>query len=380
VREDGCPGKPGQRDQTKDKEICVMEKQHLYIAGPECFYPDGDARLMAFRKEAEAAGYAVSLPNDNPLDLTHEDLRKNADAIFENCAVSMNETTAILCDLECFRGPLPDGGSIYELGMAYGRGLPCYGYTRDKRPLSWKFRPDGSSCPLEFRDLPFSPNVVGSTKIVEGGFSECLKLFSVDLEERAKMEGSRHEQSAPAPASTLEKQDDRPVVFLAGPERWLPEAERDAVYAEMKRLCAEAGLLAITPADPVPGVADTDSDDPMVRAFRQFDRNQQSVRNCDAVIACLNDYYGWEPESDTSFECGLAFQLGKKLYGYMDDAGHMNKRVPNEEQDGVYRDPCGCTVENFDYPVNLMFSSSMPIYGGTFAQVIGKIAADLCKK
>lgn len=357
-----------------------MEKQYLYIAGPECFYSDGDARLMAFRKEAEAAGYAVSLPNDKPLNLNHENPQKKADAIFANCATSMNETTAIICDLECFRGPLPDGGSIYELGMAYGRGLPCYGYTRDKRSLKWKFRPDGSSCPLEFRDLPFSPNVVGSTKIVEGSFSDCLKVFSLDLLERSKVAGSRHEEITPTPSSTLKRQDSRPVVFLAGPERWLPQMERDAVYTEMKQMCKELGLIAITPADSVPGVEGGNSDDVMVKAFRQFDRNQQSIRNCDAVIACLNDYYGYEPDSDTAFECGMAFQLGKKLYGYMDDVSYMIKRVPNEEKDGVYRDPCGCTVENFNYPVNLMFSSSMPIYGGTFAQIIGKVATDLLGK
>lgn len=145
-------------------------------------------------------------------------------------------------------------------------------------------------------------------------------------------------------------------------------------------MCKELGLIAITPADSVPGVEGSDSDDVMVKAFRQFDRNQQSIRNCDAVIACLNDYYGYEPESDTAFECGMAFQLGKKLYGYMDDVSYMIKRVPNEEKDGVYRDPCGCTVENFNYPVNLMFSSSMPIYGGTFAQIIGKVATDLLGK
>ncbi len=355
-----------------------MEKQYLYIAGPECFYPDGDARLMAFRREAEAAGYGVSLPNDKPLDLTHEDLRKNADAIFGNCAESMNETTAILCDLECFRGPLPDGGSIYELGMAYGRGLPCYGYTRDKRPVSWKFRPDGSHTPLAYRDLPFSPNVVGSTKIVEGGFSDCLKVFSLDLEERRKKE----ESGCAAPIVPLaEEEDGRPTVFLAGPERWAPE--RDALYAQMKALCEQAGLRAVTPADLAPGAAAVGGEDPYVRAYRQFDSNQRNVRRCDAVIACLNDYYGWEPESDTAFECGLGFQLGKKLYGYMDNTGYMKNRVPNEETEGVYRDPCGCNVENFNYPVNLMFSSSMPIFQGSFADVIDKIAEDLhscCKK
>lgn len=42
-----------------------------------------------------------------------------------------------------------------------------------------------------------------------------------------------------------------------------------------------------------------------------------------------------------------------------------------------YRDMNGCSVENFDYPVNLMFGSSMEILEGRFEDVIEVIAAKL---
>lgn len=55
-----------------------------------------------------------------------------------------------------------------------------------------------------------------------------------------------------------------------------------------------------------------DTDCPYTAAANQFDSWQQHVRNCDAIIADLNDYRGYECSNDVAFECGMAFQLGKK--------------------------------------------------------------------
>ena len=167
----------------------------IYIAGPECFYIDGNARLNAMRRIAEARGHSATLPNDTPLKLDNEDLRINADIIFENCAQSMNASTAIICDLEFYRGAEPDGGSIYEIGMAYARGIKCYAYTRDKRNMCWKYQGlrllegkpyDLKGRALPYTELPFSPNVIGSTKIVEGDFSSALTALENDAEEERK--------------------------------------------------------------------------------------------------------------------------------------------------------------------------------------------------
>ena len=63
----------------------------IYIAGPECFYIDGNARLNAMRRIAEARGHSATLPNDTPLKLDNEDLRKNADTIFAGTCVDLDE-------------------------------------------------------------------------------------------------------------------------------------------------------------------------------------------------------------------------------------------------------------------------------------------------
>lgn len=354
-----------------------MQKEVLYIAGPECFYENGNEQLNAMRRLAESKGCAVSLPNDRPLQLDHADLRKNADTIFQNCADSMNASTAILCDLEFYRGPEADGGSIYEIGMAYARGIRCYGYTRDKRDMKWKYQGlrledgvpyDRKGRILPYWDLPFSPNVIGSTKIIEGNFADCLQTYLTDLEDVRKQTGSVRAGSAVRNWSRTLESGGMPVAYLCGPDRFARDAA--ARYGAMKAICRAHGLYPVTPFDAVPNIPALHFDDPYATAYNRFERNVQNVINCDLVIANLNDFHGWEPESDTSFECGMAFQLGKKMIGYMDDVTRMRDRVPSLGEAHDYRDLCGCNVENFDYPINLMFSSSMPIVDGDFEQVV----------
>ena len=144
----------------------------------------------------------------------------------------------------------------------------------------------------------------------------------------------------------------------------------------MKELCAEYGYEAISPLDPAPGVTDTDSENPYMKAMNLFDRFQQHVRNCDMIVANLNDYRGYEINNDVAFECGMGFELGKKLYGYMDNTDKLINRIPSLGKDREYRDQTGSNVEDFDYPANLMFGSSMKIFEGKFEAILEKIIRD----
>ena len=81
-------------------------------------------------------------------------------------------------------------------------------------------------------------------------------------------------------------------VYLAGPERYDKDAKE--IYKKRKELCASYGLQAFTPADWAEGVEKMDTDCPYTAAANQFDSWQQHVRNCDAIIADLNDYRGYE--------------------------------------------------------------------------------------
>ncbi len=360
-----------------------MRKEKIYIAGPMCFYVDGYPRWYAMRDRAKVKGFDVSMPSDGELEMDPVDLRKNAVTIFQNCARCMEESTAIICNLEFYRGPDVDGGSIYELGMAYARGAHCYCYTRDKRPMFWKYQGsvirdgkvyDRKGRVLPYGELPFSPNVIGSSKIVEGDFDDCLQVFALDMEEKRKHAATTAPAAQePAPAVSREG---KPVVYLAGPQRF--DADAGAQYAAMKDLCARYGLSAIVPTDPVPGIPAPETDDIYTNAYLTFLRQQQHVRDCDIILADLNDFHGWEPDSDTSFECGMGYQLGKKLFGFMESTKKMIDRVPNFGPEREYRDACGCNAENFDFPINLMFSGSMPVLEADgFASAIAQMADKL---
>lgn len=373
----------------------LFGNEKIYIAGPECFYKGGPAILNAMRRRAESLGFGVTLPNDHPLDMENPDLQKRADSIFEDLKAIMKETTVIIADLEAYRGSEADSGTIYEIGMAYADGLKCYGYTRDKRPLAWKDQKyvlkdgvvyDEKGKPAPYPDLPFAPTVVGSTKIVEGDFDDCLAMLMTDLEEEWKAEGreggrngepAAEEAAAMASNGTQFPEDgpNRPRVYLSDVVRY--EKDAKAVYGSLKELCASYGLEAVTPCDWAEGLLETDSTNPYVKAAALTENYCRLVKSCDAVIADLSDYRGYECSNDVGFECGMGFEMGKKLFGYMEDARPCIEKIPHLGEAAEFRDMTGCNVENFNYPANLMFGSSMKIYEGNLEQVIERVAKEL---
>ena len=357
----------------------LYEKEAIYIAGPECFYTYGYDALGAMKARANALGFGVTLPNTHPLDLENPDKQKRADSIFDDLDKVMKETTVIIADLEAYRGAEPDSGTIYELGMAYAKGARCYGYTRDKRSLATKNQKaylkdqkvyDERGNVMPYAELPFSPTIIGSTKIVEGDFDDCLKMLMVDIEEEYKFKAGRA-ICVDHSCHVTETDKKRPLIYLAGFERY--DSNGEEVFARMKEICAKYGYEAISPLDRAPGVQETSSENPYMKAMNLFDRFQQHVRNCDLIIANLNDYRGYEINNDVAFECGMGFELGKKLYGYVDNADKLINRIPHLGADKEYRDQTGSNVEDFDYPANLMFGSSMDIFEGDFESIIGKV-------
>ncbi len=361
----------------------LVSKEALYIAGPECFYTYGYDMLAAMRARAEALGFGVTLPNDDPLDMENPDLQKRADSIFANLEKIMHDTTAVVADLEAYRGAEPDSGTVYELGMAYAKGAKCYGYTRDKRSFSTK-NPNTGLRDGQVRDefgnhafygqLPFAPTIIGSTKIIEGDFDDCLKMMIVDKEEEYKFQAKRGYRVDYSATRTV-KPGEKPLVYLAGVERYQENAKE--VFEKMKELCARHGMQAFSPVDWAAGVTPVETDNPYVWAENLFDNYQQHVRNCDVIIADLNNYRGYEVNNDVGFECGMGFWLGKKLYGYMEDTSPMIQRVPHLGEEKEFRDHTGSNVENFNYPCNLMFSCSMKIFEGAFEQIIEQVAKDI---
>ncbi len=370
----------------------MNKDERLYIAGPNCFWPRGNNSLAAMREYSMFHGFYVALPGDpnkkNDEDAPKKDWsemtkKERGASILKNCADSMNDSTCIIANLDNYRGFSPDGGTIFEIGMAFGKDCKCYAYTRDKRSIGEKYTGvkwnadtiiDERGRLVHNIALPFSVDIIGSCKILEGTYYDALNLVMADIEEESKTKAKRGGQLTPVNTErTLTS--DRPVVYFCDFDRYDEGVEKK--YAEVKRLLDKYGFDAIVPTDAAPGVEEVETDDPYAKAYNEFDRYQQHVRNCDIILADLNDFYGYEPNADVSFESGMAFQLGKKMFAFMDDIGRMLDRVPNKGEENGCKDINDMGVENFDAPVNLMFGSTCKFLDGSLEDIIRKMADEL---
>jgi len=212
---------------------------------------------------------------------------------------------------------------------------------------------------------------------VEGTFSDALKAYMYDLEEESKKKAVRgYELTKDLPCQTMPR-GTRPIVYVADIYRYDEDAA--AKYDVMRKVLDQAGFDAIFPTDAAPGVPVLeDTGDMMEMVYNQFDHYQQHVRNCDIILANLSDYEGYEPSSDVAFECGMADQLGKKLFAWMDDARVMVERIPSHANaQGRMVDCNEHSVENNNAPINLMFGASCKIYDGSFETAVKKMAEAL---
>ena len=107
-----------------------------------------------------------------------------------------------------------------------------------------------------------------------------------------------------------------------------------------------------------------------------FFANKEMIDKCDIVIANLNLFRGKEADSGTIWECGYAFAMGKKVYGYMDDTSDYIAKFTDDEKnevDGVMYDSNDMMIEDFNYSINLMIACSTKIYRGNFEDVLKEI-------
>lgn len=348
-------------------------KEGLYIAGPECFYGRGYELWWAQRKLAEYHGVPVVLPTSTELKLDATDPKLNAKEIFDDLIVQVARTTSIIADLEFFRGCEPDGGTVFELGWVWAKKGRLYGYSRDLRPMSVKNQNarledgvllDQNGWRHPYGDLPFCPSLVGSTRLVEGDFADALKVYLMDLDEERKGNSMNRALSM----RSIIIAGAGPVVYLSGPERYSPDALR--FYKDAKELCGKLGYSAVCPLDEVEEMPAPDTEDPYTLAAWRFRKSMALLAASDIVVANLADFHGWEPNNDVSFECGVAYGLGKRCVGYMPDTSIMRRRIPHYGEEKGNLDWCGNAVENFDHPINLMFACSMPIFEGPLEKVL----------
>lgn len=165
-----------------------------------------------------------------------------------------------------------------------------------------------------------------------------------------------------------------PKAYLAGTEIFYPDT--DETRERYHKLCEKYGIIGYYPPDVPPRdefidhIPADDSLHEMELTFFTHDLNQ--IKRSDIIIANLNDYRGNEPDSGTAVECGIAWGMGHRCFAFIDDARCMKERfkgVTKIREDGRLADKNGAHIEDFDLPLNLMFSD-FTIFEGTMEDAL----------
>ena len=339
------------------------KKENLYIAGPECFYNRGYSLWYSQRQLAEYYGFNVVLPTSTQYKLDNEDLRLNADEIFTDLIAQVEKTTTIIADLEFFRGCEPDSGTVFEIGWIYAQGGKCYGYTKDLRPMVFKNHNakvvnnrvvDEYGWTHPYSALPFCPSLCASTKIIEGSYENCLKSFIEDITEEKRVNYLYGESNKKSTIKSSKKETDQKTVYISSPYRYKDGAA--SYFAKIKEKYEVFGYKAVSSLD---GGEKSNNEDPLFDAVVNFKNRMALIDSSDYIVANLNGFHGLETNNDVSFECGYAYAKGKKLIGLLDDNRVMRDKIPSLANNGF--DIYDNTIENFNYPINLMFACTMDI-------------------
>ena len=153
-------------------------------------------------------------------------------------------------------------------------------------------------------------------------------------------------------------------VYLAGPEVFL--ADRDAIAAEKKAICAQHGMIGVFPTDPAPAALQAATD-----WMGIYLGNEAHIHGCDALIANLTPFRGASADPGTAYELGFMRALGRPVLAYSNAPGNFTMRslaqlqgTMNRRANGAWEDADGMEVEDFGLTDNLMLDGGIAAAGG----------------
>jgi len=162
-------------------------------------------------------------------------------------------------------------------------------------------------------------------------------------------------------------------IYIAGPDVF--EKDSIEIGKRLVDLCTQYGFEGLYPLD---NVVDFSQKKKKI-ALDIYEANALMIKESDIVIANLNSFRGKEADSGTVWECGYAFGLEKKVYGYMRETKNYIEQFNSNEKRSF--EACSTDLENriiedFDHPINLMIACSCEeIIAGSFEDVLKQLCS-----
>ena len=106
-----------------------------YMAGPDVFLKNATEKAEEIRTLCKKYGIRALIPTDNddiesPKPLSkHEDHEFISMEIFKSNVALIDKSDFVIANLEPFRGPSADVGTVWEIGYAFAKGKTILAYT-----------------------------------------------------------------------------------------------------------------------------------------------------------------------------------------------------------------------------------------------------------
>lgn len=109
----------------------------VYLAGPDVFLPDPQARGAVLKAICARHGLTGIFPLDALADEPAGwSLLPEWRQIALRNEAQIRRSDALIANLTPFRGPSADPGTVFELGFMRGLGRPVFGWSNDPRSLA----------------------------------------------------------------------------------------------------------------------------------------------------------------------------------------------------------------------------------------------------
>lgn len=157
----------------------------------------------------------------------------------------------------------------------------------------------------------------------------------------------------------------RPRVYLAGPDVFLPHAR--AFADRKKELCEQYGFEGVFPLDAE--IYNAGGLLPGDLAATIAANNEELMRSCDFLIGNCTPFRSVSMDPGTAYEIGYMRALGRPVFGYSNNAAPLAQRSrdyrksgPPISHDGDFHET---EIEDFGLAENLMIDCAISASGAT---------------